>query len=194
MLPHQQPLSTERLVIRAFEADDFPAYYAYHRLPQVYRYLYCRPPDAAAARAQLDAHRRYRLEQDGDALHWAVALRDGGALVGEVLLKQASAAARQGELGYIFDPAHGGRGYAREAAAAALGLAFDELGWHRVFARLDPLNAGSVALAERLGMRREAHFIQNDCFDGRWGDEYVYAMLASEHRGRGLPAAPAPAT
>ncbi len=47
-------------------------------------------------------------------------------------------------------------------------------------ARIDPENARSVALAERLGMRREAHFIEEDWFKGRWSDLLVYAVLARE--------------
>jgi RimJ/RimL family protein N-acetyltransferase len=37
---------------------------------------------------------------------------------------------------------------------------------------------------ERLGMRKEAHFVQNERFKGEWGDELVYAILATEYRGR----------
>ncbi|MNL74735.1 ribosomal-protein-S5-alanine N-acetyltransferase [compost metagenome] len=55
---------------------------------------------------------------------------------------------------------------------------------HRIFARLDTANAGSVALVERLGFRREAHLIENDRFDGAWGDEFIYAMLRREWAAR----------
>jgi RimJ/RimL family protein N-acetyltransferase len=37
---------------------------------------------------------------------------------------------------------------------------------------------------ERLGMRREAHFVHNEIFKGSWGDELVYALLEDEWRGR----------
>lgn len=101
-------------------------------------------------------------------------------VVGEVVLKLASARARQAEIGWIFDPAYGGGGYATEAAIAVASLAFTELGVHRLFARLDVLNSGSVRLCERLGMRREAHLVENDLDGERWGSEYVYATLARQ--------------
>ena len=42
---------------------------------------------------------------------------------------------------------------------------------------------GSVRVCERLRMRREAHLVENDVdLDGRWGSEYVYAMLEDEFR------------
>ena len=58
------------------------------------------------------------------------------------------------------------------------------LGFHRIFARLDAANQGSVGVVERLGLRREAHLIENDQFNGQWGDEYIYALLAREWHSR----------
>ena len=174
------PLQTERLELRAFRATDFAAYAAYHAQPEVYRFLYMPAPTGQALQAQFAAVLAAPFAQDGDTLRLAVTRRDDGALVGEVLLKIASRAALQAEVGYIFHPDFAGKGYATEAVAATLRLGFEALGCHRIFARLDALNAGSVGVAERLGLRREAHLIQNDRFNGVWGDEYIYAMLGSE--------------
>lgn len=49
------------------------------------------------------------------------------------------------------------------------------LGYHRIVARLDAKNQGSIGIVERLKMRKEAHLIQNDRFNGIWGDEFIYA-------------------
>ena len=98
----------------------------------------------------------------------------------------ADARAAQWEVRWILHPRHTGRGYAAEAAAAVVAAAFDRLGAHRVFARLDVENTASV----RLGMRREAHLVENDLDqDGRWGSEYVYAALARDLRRRDDPSA-----
>ena len=57
----------------------------------------------------------------------------------------------------------------------------DRLGVHRLFARLDVEGTASVRLCERLGMRREAHLVENDLDPERgWGSEYVYAALAHD--------------
>jgi len=53
-----------------------------------------------------------------------------------------------------------------------------------VIGRCDARNEGSARVMERLGMRREAHFVQNEIFKGEWSDEFVYAMLASEFHHR----------
>jgi RimJ/RimL family protein N-acetyltransferase len=46
-----------------------------------------------------------------------------------------------------------GRGYAPEAAAAAIDWAFDALGWEEVIHCIDPANANSQAVARKLGSR-----------------------------------------
>ncbi|MDJ0315815.1 GNAT family N-acetyltransferase [Arthrobacter antibioticus] len=71
-----------------------------------------------------------------------------------------------------------GRGYATEAAKMLLTYLFTAENAHRVFARLDAENEASRRLCERLGMREEAHLIENDRDGDRWGSEYVYAILA----------------
>jgi RimJ/RimL family protein N-acetyltransferase len=90
--------------------------------------------------------------------------------------------ARQAEVGWIFDPDYQGQGYATEAANAMLDLAFGPGDMHRVAARCDVRNEASWRLMERLGMRREAHFREHGLFKGRWDEEFIYALLASEWR------------
>lgn len=72
-----------------------------------------------------------------------------------------------------------------EAAAAMLTLAFDRLGWHRVTGSCDARNHPSARLMERLGMRREAHFVQNMMVKGEWTDELGYAILDREWKAHG---------
>jgi RimJ/RimL family protein N-acetyltransferase len=52
-----------------------------------------------------------------------------------------------------------GRGYAFEAATAALRFAFDTLGWSRAISLIAPLNLRSIRLAERLGERYEQNVV-----------------------------------
>ncbi len=98
------------------------------------------------------------------------------------MLRWSSAKDRCGELGWVFHPEHRGRGYATEAAHAVLRLAFDDLDLHRMIARIDPRNTASIQVAERLGMRKEAHLIENNWQRGEWTDEVDYAILKKEWR------------
>lgn len=181
------PVSTDRLTLRPFAEDDFEAYAAYQSLPSVYEFLYSTPLEGDALREKFKRVLEAPFQADGDAFRLAVVRNGDAAVIGQVLLQLASQAALQAEVGYIFNPAFSGKGYATEAVRAMIDLGFSAFGFHRIFARLDTRNAGSVGVVERLGLRREAHLLQNDRFNGVWGDEYIYAVLASEWAGPSQP-------
>lgn len=189
MLRPTYPIRTPRLALRPFTRDDLDAVHAYLSDPDVVRFLYWEvTTDRAAARKMLDAKiGNWSLTDAGQSLVLAVELPAADAVIGEVVLKWLSREHRQGEIGFVIMPAHQGHGYATEAATALLALAFDDLGLHRVIGRCDPRNTPSATVLERLGMRREAHFVQNEIFKGEWGDEYVYALLADEFRAGAHP-------
>jgi RimJ/RimL family protein N-acetyltransferase len=184
LFPPQRTIDTGRLIIRRFRESDFASYAEFHQDSGVYRYLYQTTPSGDALRRNFLEAAACRFASDGDAASLAVVRKFDEALVGEVILKLASRSALQGEVGYIFNPRFGGHGFATEAVGVMLDIGFDDIGFHRIFARLDPGNRGSVGVVERLRLRREAHLLQNDRFGDIWGDEYVYAILAEEWRSR----------
>lgn len=173
-------ITTERLILRKFRPGDLDSYAAYRTRADVYRYLYATPSTGAALEDKFARLLTAPFENDGDDFRLAVTRQEDGALIGDVMLKLASRAARQAEVGYVFHPDYSGKGYATEAVSAMISAGFETFGFHRIFARLDSRNKGSVGIVERLGLRREAHLIENDRFNGEWGDEYVYALLARE--------------
>lgn len=175
------PVKTDRLLLRPFEAGDLHDLHAYRSDPEVCRYLYSEPGTIEESTQRLDKSLTMdELTEEGQWLVLAVVL--DGAVIGDVVLKWVSEKDRQGEIGYVFNPAHHGKGYAREAARAMLKIGFEDFGLHRITAVCDVRNEPSWRLMERLGMRREAHFRHDAIFKGGWGDSFVYAMLAEEHR------------
>jgi RimJ/RimL family protein N-acetyltransferase len=130
--------------------------------------------------------------REGDLLELAVVRRQDDLLLGDVLLGLRSVEHETVEVGYIFAPEYGGQGYATEAVRALLDLAFEDLGARRVVARVDARNAPSRRLLERLGLRLEAHLVENEWFKGELSSEVDYAVLAREWRlgGRADGAAP----
>jgi RimJ/RimL family protein N-acetyltransferase len=185
VLRPQYPIETDRLLLRPLTADDLDDVYEYDRRPDVARYLYWEPRTRAQSRLALDRNtRRTALEKEGDALVLAVVRRELGRVVGQVSLGWVSQEHRGGEIGFILDPAHHGRGLAREAVEAMLRLGFADLGLHRIVGQCDARNHASARLMERLGMRREAHLVANEHVKGEWTDGFVYAILAGEWRAR----------
>jgi RimJ/RimL family protein N-acetyltransferase len=180
------PVPTERLLLRPLQPADVDDVHAYQSLDEVVRYL----PYAARTREQVlerlgPPHIRTTLEDENQALLIAVERQADGRVIGDVMLRWASRRHRSGEIGYVFHPSVAGRGYATEAARALLGMGFDGLGLHRIIGRLDARNHASAAVLRRLGMRQEAHLIENEWSDdggGEWTDELDWAVLAAEWR------------
>jgi RimJ/RimL family protein N-acetyltransferase len=88
----------------------------------------------------------------------------------------------QGEVGFIVHPDHQGHGYATEATRELLRIAFEDLKLHRVTGHLEPRNLASARVLEKLGMRREAHLVENEFVKGEWQSELVYAILDRDWR------------
>ena len=175
------PLQTERLLLRPFAATDFDALLAIQSRADVARYLYWDPRNAAEVREALDLKvRSTAIVAEGDNISLAAVLQATGELIGECSLRWVSSEHRQAEIGFILHPDHHGQGYATEAAAALLALAFDELRVHRVIGRLEARNTASARVLERLGMRQEAHLVENEHVKGEWQSEVVYALLDRE--------------
>ena len=178
------PIATERLLLRPFETSDLDALFAIHADEANARYLYNEPRTRAQTEELLERKRAgSAVGAEGEWLSAAAMLRATGELVADVSLLWASELHRQGEIGFIVHPAHHGRGYATEAARPLLAFAFETLGLHRVYGRLEARNVGSARVLEKLGMRREAHLVENEWIKGEWQSELIYAMLAAEWAG-----------
>jgi RimJ/RimL family protein N-acetyltransferase len=181
MFTPDYPIATERLRLRPFEPRDLDAIVAIHGDPEVVRYVPWDVRDRAELAAVLEEKaERTRLAAEGDGLNLAAVAADSGELVADMSLMWRSQEHRLGEVGYLLHPAHTGRGYATEASRAMLRVGFEDFGLHRIIGRIDARNGASARVLERLGMRREAEFVENEWFKGQWSSEVVYAMLDRE--------------
>jgi RimJ/RimL family protein N-acetyltransferase len=177
------PLRTERLLVRTMAMADVDDIHAYQSREDVCRYLPFEPRDHAEVTAKV-AQFSIALELAGDGDYWQLAIEREGRVIGDLYFTIKSAKDATGEIGWTLHPDHVGRGYMTEAASALLDIAFGDLVLHRVFAQLDPRNGASATLCRRLGMREEAHFVEDLWFKGEWGDTAVYAILGREWASR----------
>ena len=174
----REPLESERLLLRLETDADVDAIHAWQSRADVCRYLLYEPRDRAtvAEKVAQDATRT-RLEKDGDYLQLAVERKDDARVLGQMYFTVSNAEYSTLEIGWVFSPDVTGQGYASEAARMLLAVGFERMGAHRIFASLTPENTASVRLCLRLGMREEAHFVEDMFIKGRWEDTGVYAML-----------------
>lgn len=182
------PIVTERLRLRPFTEHDLDALHAIQSREDVAKYLYWAPRTLEESREALNKRIGCdTLTAEGDALALAVDIDDGNGrpkMIGDIVLWWVSEQHRLAEIGYLLHPDHSGRGLTTEAMKSLLHLGFQHFQLHRIIAKCDARNAASARIMEKLGMRREAHFRQNEFVKGEWTDEYVYAILAEEWTAR----------
>lgn len=173
-------LGTERLVLRELVPEDAPAVYAIESDINVARYQSRRLADLAEAEEYVAGSIVAGMAVPRLIYDFAVTLRGDDALIGRCGMKRGDFEPREAMIWYVLAPAHHGKGYATEATRALIAFAFEQLGLHRVYADCDPRNPASVRVLEKLGLRREAHHVENVSLHGEWCDSLIYAMLRRE--------------
>lgn len=157
---------TARLILRDWREEDWPAFWQATNTPAVMRWLGGVLDEAGRAASQ---ERREAERSELGHTFWALERKDDGALLGFCGLKRSNqAGGPQGmlEVGWRLREDAWGKGYAKEAAAAALDLAFGRFDADEVIALTVEGNTGSWGLMRRLGMvRREDLDFANAEFD-----------------------------
>ncbi|MFF5173370.1 GNAT family N-acetyltransferase [Micromonospora sp. NPDC000089] len=172
-------LRTERLELRPVRDEDVDRILEYRNLPEVTRWLLRTDVEPASFRAAW----RGAAEDPDD--HSAAVVLDG-TVIGTVSLDVVDGMGQPGmpsrtdaRIGYIFDPAYRGHGYATEAVTAMVAYAFGRLGVRRITAGCFADNVASVRILEKVGMRREQHGV-GDSWHAElgWVDGFTYGLLA----------------
>ena len=175
------PIRGDRLLLRPLTSRDIDALLAYRGREDVCRYVPFEPMTREDITERLtEQWARTELTSEGQSLTLGAEVSQTGELAGDIILFWHSEEHAGGEIGYVFNPSLGGRGYATEAVSMMLRLGFEELGMHRIIARIDERNDPSVRLARRVGMRQEARLVENEFFKGEWSTELDFAILAAE--------------
>jgi RimJ/RimL family protein N-acetyltransferase len=147
-------LRTERLVLRGWRPPDREAFAAMNADPRVMEHF-----PGTMTRAESDAHADRvdeHFAEHGFGL-WAVQAPGVADFIGFVGLSVPTFQAHFTpcvEIGWRLAFEHWGRGYSSEAATAALGFAFGDLGLDEVVSFTVPDNLRSRQVMGRLGMRR----------------------------------------
>ena len=173
-------LRSPRLLLRRLQESDLPSFCAYRSDPQVARYQDWESWSEEEGRRFIEGQMTLHPDVQGTWFQMAIELVEVGKIIGDCGLHTLADRPGQVEIGITMACEHQCKGYATESVNCLLGYVFGKIAKHRVIAVADTRNTPAVGLLERVGMRREGHFIQNIWFKGEWGDEYLYALLEQE--------------
>jgi RimJ/RimL family protein N-acetyltransferase len=175
--PRAPRLRTARLELRPFGGEDVDELALVFTDPDVRRYLL---DDMVVSREWVAgeiAASQARFAESGFGL-WRLAEHARDGIVGFVGFRPFFHPPEI-QLLYGLLPSHWGRGYATEAAGAAIDYAFDVLGLEEIRAATDAPNSASIAVLTRLGMHERSRSA-----DGA-RETVFFGVSASEWRGRG---------
>jgi RimJ/RimL family protein N-acetyltransferase len=160
---------TERLILRRWRESDREPFAAMNADPEVMRYFRA-PLDRLASDTFVD-----RIEASFDERGyglWAVEVRDTGSFIGFVGLALQTFEAHftpAVEIGWRLSRAAWGRGYATEAARAALAYGFGPAGLQEIVSMTSRVNLRSQAVMERIGLTRDP------------ADDFEHPRLPEDH-------------
>jgi ribosomal-protein-alanine N-acetyltransferase len=162
-------LETSRLILRPWRDSDIDAWVALCADERVMEFF---PSTQDREQSEAGAARlRERFDRDGYGW-WAVEVKNGDAFAGTVVIQDVPYDAHFTpalEVGWRLSVANWGRGYATEAARAALDFAFAKLGCSEIVAMTMVANVRSRRVMERLGMSRDPR------------DDFDHPLLAPGH-------------
>lgn len=172
---------TNRLQIRPVDVKDAEAMFKYRSDPETNRFLSLIPKSSDDIYSFIKKTNP-KINIPGSWFQFVIIETDSDQLIGDIgvhFLDDGSDN-RQVEIGYTLDKDFRGKGYANEALSKIIDYLFGQLKKHRITASIDPKNTNSIKLIEKLGFRKEAHFIESLFFHGEWADDVIYALLAKE--------------
>lgn len=177
-------LETKRLILRRMTMDDAEFYLKHFSDPTIVALsAYEAPKDIEAARQEL---REYCVDifTLNAGIRWGITLKDAPELIGTCGFYKWIKHAYHAEIGYDLAPEFRRKGIMKEALTAMIDYLFGTVGLNRIQALMDPGNLASIKLVESLGFREEGVLREFTRFRGKFLNDAVYSVLASEWKDR----------
>ena len=170
-------LRGSRVHLRHLTTDDVDDLHAIFSDPEVARFLAIRCQTSREMTEEFLAgiHEGFHTRT---LFQWGI--ESGGRIVGTTTLGGLDWDNRRAEIGFALARTAWGRGLMLDALAAVLDHAFGELGLHRIEADVDPRNAPSLRVLEKLGFRREGYLRERYIKDGDIQDSVIFGLLRGD--------------
>ncbi|WP_026705820.1 GNAT family N-acetyltransferase [Flavobacterium soli] len=169
-------LETERLLLRRLDSSDVNEIFELRSNPETMKYI-PRP----LVKNHEDALKHFKTIDDAInnnlGINWAVTLKGNPKLLGIMGFYRIQPENFRAEIGYMILPEFNGKGIVSEAIPRILEYGFTTMKLHSVEAVIDPDNIASERVLKKCNFEKEAHFKENEYFDGKFWDSVVYSIL-----------------
>ncbi|WP_336733847.1 GNAT family N-acetyltransferase [Chryseobacterium sp. VD8] len=172
-------LETERLLIRDIILDDKQAVFNYRSDAEANKFQSWIPETLEDVEQFIERNNK-EFNQPESWYQVLITEKDTKAVIGDIGIHFFGSENLQAELGITLNKDFQGRGYASEALKGVINFLFSDLKKHRIMASIDPENIDSLKLMERIGFRKEGHFVKSLFWKNNWTDDVIYALLREE--------------
>ncbi len=174
-LPFQN-LESERLLLRQITNDDAKEVYALRGNPETMKYI-PRPLVTSIEEALKHIQMIQNKIETNEGINWAVTVKGSPQMIGFMGHYKINWEHRRAEIGYMILPEFNGQGITTEAIQLMVKYGFEQMKMHSLEGVIDPANIASAKVLEKNGFVKEAHFKENEWYDGKWLDCVVYSLL-----------------
>jgi len=168
-------LETKRLLVRPINHDDKDVLFEYRCDKETNKYQGWIPETLNDVETFI-AKIAKQINEPETWFQFAIIEKETQKLIGDLGIHFFDNENKQVEIGCTLNKNFQKKGYATEAVKIVISYLFNELNKHRIITSIDPANKNSINLVERIGFRKEAHFVESLWINGKWVDDLIYAM------------------
>lgn len=172
-------LETKRLIIRPVSLDDKNQIFLYRSNREVNKYQGWIPDTMDDVEAFIGKTAK-QINEPYTWFQFVIIEKMAQNIIGDLGIHFFDTENKQVEIGCTLNQDFQNQGYATESIKRVIDYLFEELNKHRIIASLDPDNENSIRLVERIGFRKEAHFVESVFINGKWVDDLIYALIEKD--------------
>lgn len=169
-------LASERLLLRQITPGDVNEIFELRSNPETMKYI-PRPLVTSIDEAMNHIEMIQDKIEKNEGVNWAITLKDDPKMIGIIGHYRVKWEHFRSEIGYMLLPEYQGKGIISEAIQLMINYGFYEMQMHSLEAIIDPKNTASAKVLEKNNFVREAHFLQNEFYDGKFLDTVIYSIL-----------------
>jgi [ribosomal protein S5]-alanine N-acetyltransferase len=174
-LPFQN-LESDRLLLRQITPEDVHEVFALRSNAEIMKYI---PRPLVTTNEEALEHITMiqdKLEKN-EGINWAITIKENIKLIGIIGHYRMRWEHFRSEIGYMLLPEYHGKGIITEAIKLMIDYGFDQMNMHSLEGIIDPANTASARVLEKNGFVKEAHFKENEFFDGKFLDSVIYSLI-----------------
>lgn len=169
-------LETKRLILRRVLPSDVKEMFELRSNPETMKYI---PRPLLTNHEEALAHIQMMEDkiETNEGINWAITLKGDDKMLGVIGHYRIKPEHYRAEVGYMILPEYHGKGITTEAVQCVVDYGFNTMQLHSIEGVIDPENGASEKVLQKCGFVKEAHFKENEYFDGKFIDAVVYSIL-----------------